>query len=62
MPASEVRVAGETEGSGEADPEERMPDAQNWHVTPLWWVMVPTSSTKHLCRHRAEQLVLGYSG
>lgn len=29
------RVAGEMEGSGEADPEERMADAQNWHVTHL---------------------------
>lgn len=28
MPASGVRVAGEAEGPGEADPEERMADAQ----------------------------------
>lgn len=41
MPASGVRVTGETEGSGEADPEERMADAQNWHVTHLWWATAP---------------------
>lgn len=29
MPASGVRVTRETVGSGEADPEERMADAQN---------------------------------